>query len=860
VDGTAGTIRPPALATGLVEWAARAPDRIAVVDAHRTMTLGELDAAAAALAARLLDGATPRDRDEQTWLPIVVERSVPSVVALHAAIRAGFKWARIEATTPREPVAELVARLGYPRRAIVADPKFASLLPAGVEGIPAFGHERVGTAAPQAVDHDACGRVQFTSGSTGFPKGVISAWWTLDLILENATSVGPTSGIWAEGFVHQFGAGATLQAFALPSVGRTACIADPTAMSIDEVLDLFGVHHVDVVALPASFAYSIARVADGRPRLPSVSLVRLMSESADWSLVPALRRLVGPHLTIRPGYAAGEVGGIANFDIQPNDAVGKGRIPLGRLLPDVEVRLEPIEDDLSMTQLLVARPRTVGYLSDPELTAQRYITDDQGTRWWRSRDLVRIDDVGMLHHLGRADEMMKVRGAFVAPSRVDAALESIDGIGASATMLHRTANDSLRVVSHVQVIDDALTPERVVLELRERLPHDLVPAILVRHDELPRTQRMKIDRRALESDPLVRWRCSPARLPRSEFEWWCVAEARRVIGLDDLAPDDDLFEAGLDSLGALELGAALADAGFGVFDPPRLFEARTVEGIERMIGQTRDPNRSAVVVLNEGGSRPPLFALPGGGGNALEYRFLAEELGPDQPVAVLEIRGMHTPDPPDRTIDERATHACVEIEARLGPGDPLLILGFSGGGPGAYETAQRVHARGRSVHLVLLDSAPNVHRTRRPDQDEEQNPGGLPTIRTASVRELPSAVLRSARFRARTQWTAFRVRRLMRDPGPPSFNRLRYRAFQQIQHAWNKAYVPAPAHFSATLVTVEGSDALSRCGELMPDLVVRVVPGLHTTMLVPPDVQAVGAIVAAVAQDSFAEEPTGPSA
>ena len=33
-------------------------------------------------------------------------------------------------------------------------------------------------------------------------------------------------------------------------------------------------------------------------------------------------------------------------------------------------------------------------------------------------------------------------------------------------------------------------------------------------------------------------------------------------------------KAGLDSLGALELGAALAGAGFGDFDPPRLLEAR----------------------------------------------------------------------------------------------------------------------------------------------------------------------------------------------------------------------------------------------------------------------------------------------
>jgi acyl-coenzyme A synthetase/AMP-(fatty) acid ligase/thioesterase domain-containing protein len=855
VDGATKTIRPSAIATGVVEWARRMPDRAAVIDVRHALTLGELDAAAAALAARLLDGGGSTDRTDPPWLPIVLDRSVPSVVAVHGAIRAGLPFARIESTTPRDVVAEMFTRLGNPRRAVVADPDFAHVLPKGVEAISTSGHERAGAAPPQVVDHHAPGRVQFTSGSTGRPKGVVSPWSRLDENHENVTTVGPSPEIrqWTEGFVHQFGAGATFRAIALPSAGRTTCIGDPSAMSIDELLDWFAANHIDTVAFPPSLSYSILRVVDGRPRLPSVSVIRSNSDSGDWSIVAPLRRLVGPHLTVRPGYAASEAGTIARFDIGPDDPIGEGRIPLGRLLPGVEVRLEPIDGDPSMTQLLVARPPTFGYLDDPELTASRYITDEDGTRWWRSRDLVRVDDSGMYHHLGRADEMVKVKGSFVAPSRVEQALESIDGIGAAAAVLHRGTNDSVRIVAHVQVVDHELTPGRVDAEMKKRLSPELLPAIIVRHDELPRTQRMKIDRSALEHQPLVRWRSTRARSPRSEFEWWCVAEARRIIGLDDLTPDDDLFGAGLDSLGALELGAALADAGFGEFDPPRLFEARTVEGIERMVTQTRDPDRSAVVVLNAGGTRPPLFALPGGGGNALEYRFLADALGPDQPVAVVEIRGMHSPDPPDRTIDARATHVCDEIEARLGADDPLMILAYSGGGPGAYESAQRVHATGRPVHLVLIDTAPTTKGRQR---KQRSDPTGAvdrgtepPTVRTASVKDLPGAVLRSARFRLRKRTMDFRVKRLIRDPGSPSFERLRYRAFRRIQSAWNDAYDPAPAAFPATLVTVEGSDALRRCGELMPDLVVRSIGGNHQTLLLPPHVEDVATIVAAAAHE-----------
>jgi acyl-coenzyme A synthetase/AMP-(fatty) acid ligase/thioesterase domain-containing protein len=853
------TSRPLVMATGVVEWAAREPEQTAAVDIRRAVTLGELETAAAALAARLLDGAEPGAGDAPSWLPIVVDRSVATVVAVHGAMRAGCTFSRIESTMPRAVIAEMLHRLGSPRRAVVADPKYAELLPDGVEIISPFGHERVGAASPQPVDHEAPGYVSFTSGSTGRPKGVIVPWFALDTNIETLTRLGPSrsGGPWTEGLMHQFGAGVMLRGLALPSIGGTLCIGDPTTMSVDDLLDWFHRNEIDCTSFPASLTRAILRVADGRPRLPSVSLVRANSEASDWSLVAPLRRLIGPHLTIRSGLSATEVGQIMRLVIGPDHPIGEGRIPVGRLVPGMEVRLEPLDGDPSTTQLVVARPRTFGYLGDPELTARRYFTDEDGIRWWRSSDVMRVDDEGIYHHLGRADEMVRVKGAFVAPSRIEAALHSIDGIGDAAVLLHTAANDSVRVVAHVQVVDDTLTPEAVDAQLRQRLPRDLVPAVIVRHDELPRSQRMKVDRKALEQAPLVRWRASRARKPTTNFEWWCVAEVRRIIGIDDIGVDDDLFEAGLESISALELGATLSEAGFGDFDPPRILEARTVAGIGHMLGKPRAVRRSAVVVHNDGGTHTPFFAFPGGGGNALEWRFLADELGADQPVAVVEMRGMHTAGAPDRTVESLATSALEEIEARLDPAEPGFILAFSGGGPTAYEVAQRMHANGRRVHLVLIDSAPSTrNRERNPNRAPARLQSEMPpTIRAAAVKELPSAVIRSLRYRRQRQ----RFERLIRDPGPPSFYAGRYLAFRQIQSRASLAYEPAPAAFPATLVLVDGSDSLRRCGDLMPNLEVHDLGGAHDTMLVPPYVEDLASIVAAAARNFASETEPRPA-
>src|SRR5262245_59309794 len=100
------------MATGVVEWATCDPDRVAFVHPDRSVTIGELNETAGALAGRVLDAEGPGADAGGTWLPVVVDRTLNSGVALHAAIRAGRAWAPIESHLPKAAVAELFSRLG----------------------------------------------------------------------------------------------------------------------------------------------------------------------------------------------------------------------------------------------------------------------------------------------------------------------------------------------------------------------------------------------------------------------------------------------------------------------------------------------------------------------------------------------------------------------------------------------------------------------------------------------------------------------------------------------------------------------------------------------------------------------------
>ncbi|WP_253691246.1 AMP-binding protein [Cellulosimicrobium protaetiae] len=71
-----------------------------------------------------------------------------------------------------------------------------------------------------------------------------------------------------------------------------------------------------------------------------------------------------------------------------------------------------------------------GYLADPEATADAFRTDADGTRWFRTSDLGRLDGpAGTLTVLGRADDVVVTGGVNVAPAAVEAVVAEVEGVG-----------------------------------------------------------------------------------------------------------------------------------------------------------------------------------------------------------------------------------------------------------------------------------------------------------------------------------------------------------------------------------------------------------------------------------------------
>ncbi len=116
-------------------------------------------------------------------------------------------------------------------------------------------------------------------------------------------------------------------------------------------------------------------------------------------------------------------------------------------------------------------------------------------------------------------------------------------------------------------------------QLRQRLPDHMLPAAIVVLDALPRTPNGKLDRDALpepESQPSPRPEVAP--IVTDDLETQLAAIWAEVLGLDFVAPDDDYFELGGDSIMSIRIIARAKTLGLQL-KPGDLLEHPTVAGL-----------------------------------------------------------------------------------------------------------------------------------------------------------------------------------------------------------------------------------------------------------------------------------------
>ena len=672
----------------------RRPDHPAIESDTQTLTYRELLRASDGIAHALIAaGCAPQDP-----VSVLVSEWPTSIVAVVGALTAGLVPVPLD---PRDPADRLAVIHRDTGASVVltdrATAPFAAATSAPARLIVVDDVAPADAPPDLVIDPHGPGVLYYTSGSTGTPKGVLRDHQsTVTAPLDSAA----TLAISADDRVALSGsvgfAGPYTRAFLSLAIGSTLVVFDLHEDGVRGIPEWTRAHDVTVLQFVPSRlralvdAVPVAPGADAPMR--GVRLVTFGGETVFGRDVARARPLFGPDTVFMARYALNEAGAVAVHTITAADEEDAGQIPLGVPDHDVEVRVVDDDgDDVAPGEpgllVVISDEVGLGYWHDPELTAERFFSLPDHRRGVRTSDRVRMRPDGVLEHLGRADDRVKVRGAMVSPSEVERALVHLDGISAAAVRSFPTPDGGWRLVGYV--VPEGDNPPgvwRVRRELAAQLPWRMVPGVIVTLDSLPLGQRGKVDRAALAEPPSPRPGTGSERelvgRERAVAELFC-----EVLGLEQVGLHDDFFELGGDSLAAIELVAAIEERCSVRLDTTVLLEApdrRRPHTEARAAAATRRTHRGPAPrwAREHPSSASRAVALP--------PCHCVRWPTPWATAAATASRRVVSRNARDRTaVSKRARRYLAEIRA-IQPRGPYRVGGFSFGGLVAFEMACRL--------------------------------------------------------------------------------------------------------------------------------------------------------------------------
>ncbi|MGF1510978.1 MAG: fatty acid CoA ligase family protein [Myxococcota bacterium] len=432
----------------------------------------------------------------------------------------------VRESAPRRVVAnELVAWLArlYPRAFSSVEtwirPRTFGLLGTSFDGIRRRARD-LGEDPRDPSGPDALAAILFTSGATGFPKGVKYTHRVFDA---QRLALGSSLGIRA-GEV-DYSAFPLFSMFSL-TLGASVVVPNmdttrPGAVDPAPVLEAFEFFGVTFAFGSPAFWRRLV-MSERKSGFRGLERLLMAGAPAPPDLLRRLVHLLSPHADVFTPYGATEslpvcmASGRENLSgplAQTSEGAGTW---LGRPLPQVELRIISISDEPleSWNQVQTVEPGTVGeivvhspmttegYFMRPVADASSKIRDDDGRLWHRMGDLGYLDEHGAVWYCGRKAHRVETPRGTLYPVQVEALVNqhprvsrsALVGIGARGVERPviiaecrsgerpRNVSDRRRLASEIRACSGLPDVERVLF--RAALPVDARHNAKIRRDAL----------------------------------------------------------------------------------------------------------------------------------------------------------------------------------------------------------------------------------------------------------------------------------------------------------------------------------------------------------------------------------------
>jgi len=206
---------------------------------------------------------------------------------------------------------------------------------------------------------------------------------------------------------------------------------------------------------------------------------------------------------------------------------------------------------------------TDGYINDPHLTSQKFITlsfllNSGKQIFYKTGDLVKKIENNELEFKGRCDAQIKIRGFRIEPGEIEAVIESYADVK-KAIVLALDIASVYRLDSRIEktlvafILPGDFIPSIEVLEdiVKSKLPDYMVPKYFIFIDKIPLTLNGKIDNKALRTKALNSLKSvNNIKKPSNEIESQVLTIWSEILAIaeQDIATDVDFVKLGGDSI------------------------------------------------------------------------------------------------------------------------------------------------------------------------------------------------------------------------------------------------------------------------------------------------------------------------
>ncbi len=502
--------------------------RTAVVEPGR----GEIDyAGLAGLAGRVRDRLVALGVRRGDRVGLYLPKSIDGVAAMLGILQAGAAYVPVDTGAPAPRCAYILQHCDV--RLVVAEAGLADRVRPELDALgarpgwlvveaPGGGHglaaalDRLDAASPapaapvQYPAGDEIAYILYTSGSTGRPKGVT-------LSHENAVSfVDWCSATFAPAADDRFSSHAPFH-FDLSILdvhvplhhgARLVLISEESGKDAMHLASLIASQRISCWYSAPSILALLAQV--GRLEEHDARSLRLVLFAGEVFAVKHLRALTArwPHPRYFNLYGPTETN-VCTFHEVPLPVPDErtAPYPIGTVCSHLRARVvddagRDVDAGAEGELCISGRGVMLGYWAQPELDARAFLVGDDGTRWYRTGDIV-VESAGVGYtYRGRRDRMVKRRGYRVELGEIEAGLYRHAQVREAAVIALPDEEAGVRIRAFLAARGGA-RPSLIEMKrfCAANLPMYMIPDQFSWCDELPKTSTDKIDYQRLKALP-----------------------------------------------------------------------------------------------------------------------------------------------------------------------------------------------------------------------------------------------------------------------------------------------------------------------------------------------------------------------